>query len=34
MVIFNIIRCKLIFMIMFVKNGYKYSVKLYVIVDK
>lgn len=34
MVIFNIIRCKLIFMIMFVKNGYKYIVKLYVIVDK
>lgn len=34
MVIFNIIRCKLIFMIIFVKNGYKYIVKLYVIVDK
>lgn len=30
MAILNTIRCKLIFMIMFVKNGYKYTVRLHV----
>lgn len=30
MAILNTIRCKLIFMIIFVKNGYKYTVRLHV----